>query len=127
MLMCCVYFCFTDATDPHVTEMMNSMQLTAVTEDNILKLKIPFSWMNGKTIYVRDVYKCLHQVTSKAPRDVIVIGNPGIGKSYFAVYELYLAVRSSKNVVYHRQNTTWCFKPKEGCAFCTKANAATVS
>ena len=117
MLLCCVYFCFTDATHPQVTEMMNSMQLTEVTEDNVLKLKIPFSWMNGKTIYVRDVYKCLHQVTSKAPRDVIVIGNPGIGKSYFAVYKLYLAVRSSKNVVYHRQNTTWCFKPKEGCAF----------
>ena len=103
--------------DPQVTEMMNSMQLTEVTEDNVLKLKISFSWMNGKTICVRDVYKCLHQLTSKAPRDVVVTGNPGIGKSYFAVYELYLAVRSSKNVVYQRQNTTWCFKPKEGCAF----------
>ena len=99
-----------------MTQFMKSMQQTEVKE-NFLKLKNRFRWMNGPTIYVREVYKHLHDLISKAPGDVVVTGTPGIGKSYFAVYELYLAVRGGKNVVYRRYDTAWCFQPIAGCAF----------
>ena len=44
-------------------------------------------------------------------------GTPGIGKSYFALYELYWAIRECKNVVYQQDSTIWCFQPEEGRAF----------
>ena len=49
----------------------------------------------------------------------------GIGKSYFAVYELYLEVKAGKNVVYQRHTTEWCFRPSEGHAFVFTDNQLT--
>ena len=99
-----------------MTQFMKSMQQTEV-KDNVLKLKNRFPWMNGPTIYVREVYERLHDLISRAPRDVVVTGTPGIGKSYYAVYELYLAVRDDKNVVYQRGDKALCFEANAGCAF----------
>ena len=66
--------------DQEMTEFMKSMQKTEV-EENVLKFEDSFPWMNGPTVYVREVYKHLHDLISRAPRDVVVTGTPGIGKS----------------------------------------------
>ena len=43
----------------------------------------------------------------------LILGNPGTGKSYFAIYVLYHALRASKTVVFHRssEKAMYLFKP----------------
>ena len=65
-------------------------------------------------MYVPEVYKPLHDRISKAPNNDVVTGTPGIGKSYFAVYELYLVVKAGNNVVYQRHTEHGAFSLMRG-------------
>ena len=58
-------------------------------------------------LYVRQSYKDLHKLISThyAENNVIITGTPGVGKSLFALYELYIAIKGGKTVVFHYQPT----------------------
>ena len=52
-------------------------------------------------MYVRKAYRDLHEIiASHAQNHIIITGTPGIGKSLFALYELYKAVTEDKVVVF---------------------------
>ena len=54
-----------------------------------------------KFMYVRQAYRDLHEkIASHAQNHIIITGTPGIGKSFFALYELYKAVTEDKVVVF---------------------------
>ena len=78
-----------------------------------------------KFLYVRQLYLDLHKLISNdhADTNAIVTGTPGMGKSMFAVYELYLALREDKTVVFHHlvTNTTYVFDTRQNRAFTTTA------
>ena len=59
-------------------------------QNNILKLKVPRD-LEYK-IYVRKAYKELHDLIHGryCENHILVTGNPGVGKSWFCVYELYV-------------------------------------
>ena len=78
-----------------------------------------------KCLYVRQSYLDLHKLISNdhADTNAIITGTPGVGKSMFAVYKLYLALREGKTVVFHHlvTNTTYVFDTQMNRAFTTTA------
>ena len=60
-------------------------------------------------LYIREVYdEFVHLVENE--KKAIVRGNPGIGKSYFGIYLLYLAV-GCYPVMYFRNHSFHYFQP----------------
>ncbi len=63
-------------------------------------------------IYVRQAYTALHGLIhdSNKTKDVIMSGNPGTGKSTFAIFELYSSLHSGKfkAIVYENPNLDIC-------------------
>ena len=89
----------------------------------------PWLAFRGDLIVKRDVYGKLHDIIHPGPKGITrfaIVGNPGIGKSYFALYELFEAVRAGKRVVFFYQptNTSYVFVPKEGTCWCVTGVAA---
>jgi len=72
-------------------------------------------------LYVRPSYKDLHELisTSLAAKNVVITGTPGVGKSMFALYELYLAIKEDKTVVFYHQpsGTASVFDKQTNTAF----------
>ena len=81
---------------------------------------VPYN-VTVKFLYVRQSYKDLHQLisTEYAENNVIITGTPGVGKSLFALYELYLAIKEGKNVVFQHEpsHTTSVFDNQRKIAF----------
>ena len=82
-----------------------------------------------KFLYVRQSYLDLHNLIFSedyANRNVIITGTPGVGKSMFALYELYLALREGKTVVFRHlvSGITYIFDTKKNRAFTTTAPSA---
>ena len=88
--------------------------MKAEVTSNILKFDEPFPWLphhNG--IYIRSAYEDIYTILKQDQRHYMIVGNPGTGKSYFAIYVLYRALRASKTVVFHRssEKVLYLFKP----------------
>ena len=78
-----------------------SALLASAIEDNIMSFSCPPPWASSKTttyesMYIRKAYKDIYKMLCSTTYDRVVIGNPGIGKSYFAVYVLYHACKNCK-------------------------------
>ena len=52
----------------------------------------PFEWMETPQIVVRDTYLEFLKTIKSETRNIIVGGNPGIGKSFFGVYLLRILI-----------------------------------
>ena len=67
--------------------------------------EVPWLYSSGVyNIYIRQSYKELHLKISHylSQKNVIIVsGNPGIGKSLFLVYELYLALSAGESVLFY--------------------------
>ena len=71
-------------------------------------------------IYVRAAYEELHaELNRRSKQQYVVIGNPGIGKSCFALYVLYKALKNKTRVVFQHQrtDTIYYFDPLESKAY----------
>ena len=82
---------------------MKEMQKATIDEHNIMTFEEAPSWINNKfrynALYVRQAYKDIENIIWDNPgRFILVIGNPGIGKSYFITYMLYSALKRGKKV-----------------------------
>ena len=105
------------------TEFLKGLLSTDITQKNgldIIEVSCGPPWSKSTwSLYVRQAYTDLHAEIDATAVDVIIIGTPGIGKSYFALYELYLAVRDNKMVVFYHQPTdaTYVFDPMEQKGF----------
>ena len=83
-----------------------SALLASAIEDDIMSFSCPPPWASDKTIayesmYIRKAYKDIYKMLCSTMYNRVVIGNPGIGKSYFAVYVLYHACKDGKRVLFH--------------------------
>ena len=83
-----------------------SALLASAIEDDIMSFSCPPPWASDKTIayesmYIREAYKDIYKMLCSTMYNRVVIGNPGIGKSYFAVYVLYHACKDGKRVLFH--------------------------
>ena len=69
----------------------------------MLKFAVAPPWSRAhKAIYVRAAYDGILEILRKKPQqNFLIVGNPGTGKSLFAVYVLYCALQDSKPVVFH--------------------------
>ncbi len=95
--------------------------MKAEITSNVLKFDEPFPWLpRDKSIYIRSAYEDLYAVLEQDCQHYMIIGNPGTGKSYFAIYVLYRALRASKTVVFHRcsESSIYLFKPGQKAKFC---------
>ena len=84
-----------------------------ITSD-VLQFDEPFPWLpNHKSIYIRSAYEDIYNILEQDQEHYMIVGNPGTGKSYFAIYVLYRALRASKTVVFHRtsESAVYLFKP----------------
>ena len=55
------------------------------------------------SLYIREAYTELHDLINKAENEkmhVVITGTPGIGKSLFAVYVLYRALKEGRDVLF---------------------------
>ena len=73
-----------------------ALETAKVHDDHFLKLRNGVSFLgNGvlpSELYVRQTYEDLHKLihcTCSSRYAFVVTGNPGVGKSFFALYELY--------------------------------------
>lgn len=93
----------------------------------------PWAWKKYTSLYIRDSYKDLHDIIWdilwQTNQNVVVIGNPGIGKSFFAVYELYIALKKRKTVVFQSvpARKTYLFRPSGAVEELPYPNAPTLS
>ena len=105
------------------TEFLKGLLSNDITQRNglnIIEVSCGPPWSKSTwSLYVRQAYVDLHAKIEATAKDVVIIGNPGIGKSYFALYELYLAVKANKMVVFYHQltNATYVFDPMERKGF----------
>ena len=60
---------------------------------------LPFPWVED--VYIRAVYEEFYDLVRQR-RKVVVIGNPGIGKSLFGIYLLHRMIKEGVPVVYFR-------------------------
>ena len=72
----------------------------------------PFYWMTEKQCFIRESY--IDFVVNALPtfNKIVVIGNPGIGKTYLVVYLFYTIFRSQSQwqvIVYSREGDCYCF------------------
>ncbi|CAN0396163.1 unnamed protein product [Ectocarpus sp. 12 AP-2014] len=84
---------------------------------------------HGSKIYIRPFYKQLGQLIFSGAKsgemwNTVVTGTPGIGKSTFSFYLLYLLRREGKTVVYDLNNTWYRFSD-EGVVRGTRDNFLT--
>ena len=92
---------------------------SARVTDGIMTLSVSPPWLKEESsIYERESYKDLYKIifeggTAQKNLDVIILGNPGIGKSYFALYALCNVLRAGKNVIFQcvPHNVVYWFKP----------------
>ena len=77
--------------------------LKAQVVDKVLKIGVTPPWNRYiKEIYVRVAYEDILRIMECNPdHDYLVVGNPGVGKSLFAIYVLYCALRKSQSVLFH--------------------------
>lgn len=72
-------------------------------QDDVLQLPNGATFFNAdllpSKLYVRTAYKDPYSCTSSW-RDILVIGNPGVGKSFFALYKLYQLLHDGATIVY---------------------------
>ena len=71
----------------------NALKIAAI-QDDVLQLPSGVTFLGESLpskLYVREAYKDLHSLMHDAfPQDnILVVGNPGTGKSFFALYEMY--------------------------------------
>ena len=88
--------------------------MNAKVDSAVLQFDEPFLWRpQHKSIYIRSAYRDILDILDNDQQDYMIIGNPGTGKTCFAVYVLYHALRASKTVVFHRssESTVYLFKP----------------
>ena len=93
--------------------------LAADVQGSILKFGECPPWCNQyKSIYIRKSYLDMHELIwdNKFKTSTVVVGTPGIGKSVFAVYELYRALKDGKRVVFQHvpSRVTYVFQPGSG-------------
>ena len=80
--------------------------MCAKTDENdimILPVSPPWSREQYTFMYLRKAYKDLHSIIwedNEKTLHVLILGNPGIGKSVFALYELCHALKAGKKVVF---------------------------
>ena len=107
------------------------LKATLRDDDDIIEFSLspPWSFKKYKSIYIREAYKDLHDIIWKRDQHVVVVGNPGIGKSFFAVYELYKALEEHKTVVFQSvpARKTYLFRPDDGAEELPFPNAPTLS
>ena len=70
----------------------------------------PFEWMEMPQIVVQDNYIEFLKTIKSESRNVIVGGNPGIGKSFFGVYLLRILILDQSNVLYIRGDEGFYFQ-----------------
>eukprot|EP00953_Heterococcus_sp_UTEX-ZZ885_P008874 5265-Heterococcus_DN1.PRE.26 len=111
---------FTLSTNLHTHSLIDfwtRLPQATIDDDGFLKLPAGTSFLGiealGGSLYVRDCYKgladCLNDKTSGDIRRVIITGTPGIGKSCYALYWLYLLCQSNKTVIYQRYSDYYYF------------------
>ena len=90
-------------------------------DDNFLNVQTCPPWLSSPVvIYVRAAYEELHaELNRRSKQQYVVIGNPGIGKSCFALYVLYKALKNKTRVVFQHQrtDTIYYFDPLESKAY----------
>ena len=90
-------------------------------DDNFLNVQTRPPWLSSPVvIYVRAAYEELHaELNRRSKQQYVVIGNPGIGKSCFALYVLYKALKNKTRVVFQHQrtDTIYYFDPLESKAY----------
>ena len=100
-----------------------SLQNAQVTEDSqngkVLTFTVPPPWLstqNCTSIYIRSAYEDIYRILESEPHNhFLILGNPGTGKSYFALYMLYRTFQeSTKTVVFHRSSESVVFIFKKG-------------
>ena len=95
--------------------------MNAEVTSNVLKFEVPFPWLpHHKCIYIRSAYEDIYAILQQDQQCYMIVGNPGIGKSYFAIYVLYHALKASKTVVFHRcsERALYLFKPGQKAKMC---------
>ena len=88
----------------------NSSDEELVAEQRFLIFDtLPFSWV--KDMYIRAVYEEFYDLVRQCQK-VLVIGNPGIGKSLFGIYLLHRMIKEGVPVVYFRSPCFYYFDLK---------------
>ncbi|RIA84995.1 hypothetical protein C1645_831457 [Glomus cerebriforme] len=60
---------------------------------------------NITTLFIRKIYRHLSKIIERTgTRHFIIIGNPGIGKTFFGYYLLYKLAQQNKTVIYHKHD-----------------------
>ncbi|CAB4478973.1 unnamed protein product [Rhizophagus irregularis] len=85
----------------------------ATIDDNVLNLSNDASYFLGvddygnpiSTIFIRDCYLDLSKIIFESNRSRWrITGNPGIGKTFFGYYLLYIIAKANRTVVYHQHH-----------------------
>ena len=91
--------------------------LNAEVTPDVLKFEKSTPWKPAhRSLYIRASYIGILQIINKEPHhDFLIVGNPGTGKSYFAIYVLYDALQASKTVVFHKaaESAIYLFKKSQ--------------
>ena len=101
--------------DPDIVKFWHALRSPDinVVKGSVISLPNGVFWggyyFNGSKLFVRNCYKDLSSlvaldVPSVTQRGTIVTGTPGIGKSFFGYYLLYLAAKDNIPVIYHPTN-----------------------
>ncbi|XP_064397367.1 uncharacterized protein LOC135344162 [Halichondria panicea] len=72
----------------------DSLRSSKINDDGFLALNLPYG--GEIKIYVRESYKILHDLIHHqyAGKHIIISGNPGIGKSWFSLFELIMSLKN---------------------------------
>ena len=95
-------------------ELFRAALLNANIMDDVMKFEVSPPWSKVKytSIYICKAYKEIHAKVKE--RNCLILGNPGIGKSYFAVYLLYNALKDGRTAMFHSALASSMFLFKQG-------------
>ena len=123
---------FSDISVGTCTDFMLALLNATLSEDGDImtfSLSPPWAYKTYTSLYIRKAYRDLHDIIWETTQNVVVVGNPGTGKSFFAVYELYIALKERKTVVFQSvpARKTYLFRPGVGAEELPYPNAPTLS
>lgn len=109
--------CHPVAADKNVSRFAAALTGANVTEDTLELTKDTFFLGDaelGSKLFIRPCYKELSEIifggaSSGALRNIVVTGTPGIGKSVFGFYLLYLLRCQGRTVVFERKRSWYRF------------------
>lgn len=86
------------------TELFRQLKTAQIVDDKFLKFAQPINLKERplKGLYIRSCYQRLLALINSSNHNHLVLGDPGVGKTFFSYYLIHKLIGAKQNIVYEK-------------------------